>query len=163
MGWQEEQLFCDSTQFVHLTAFIFIIFTFASRSQHAPQIITTIIRTHCARRATTFRATPVVMAMSRTGRQWTARDSRAEYTECSRQYKRQCDSVHCATRSSLLSLFVLRLFHCKLRNKLLFGQRVRKQLKPLCCRLKAKAGGRGRRQEKRRGEAGVAVEAAVAR
>lgn len=117
VSWPEERsragldpFGCDSTQFVHLTAFIFIIFTFASRSQHAPQIITTIIRTHCARRAAT--TTPVVMAMSRTGQQQrTALDSRvhsAAQTLLDTQNMALGDSVHCATRCSSLFAFTFR-------------------------------------------------------
>lgn len=66
---------CDSTQFVHLTAFIFIIFTFASRStDNYDNNKDTLCPT------TTTTTTPVVMAMSRTGLHWTAEPSRAEHT-----------------------------------------------------------------------------------
>lgn len=67
--WRRVTVGPDSTQFVHLTAFIFIIFTFASRLQHAPQIITIIIRTHCPRRC--------LSALPRTTRRRRMQDPRA--------------------------------------------------------------------------------------
>jgi len=88
----------DSTQFVHLTAFIFIIFTFASRLQHAPQIITTIIRTHCPRRCP-----------SANGHDTLIHTHRLKHTHTQTHIHTECCIL-------LLSLFA---FHCKLHNKLL--------------------------------------------